>query len=55
MDIKEFFISKLTFRKDERFIKDVYLYEYDGKNLNDGETKDRDWMVHQINSGTKFL
>lgn len=51
MTTKEFFISKLTFREDERLIKDVFLYEYDGKNLNEGETKDRDWMVQQTNSG----
>lgn len=51
MTTKEFFISKLTFREDYRLIKDVFLYEYDGQNLNEGETKDRDWMVHQTNSG----
>lgn len=28
--MKEYFITKLTFREDENLIQDVFSYEYDG-------------------------
>jgi len=48
---KEYFINKLTFRDTERLIKDVCVYEYDGQNLSENGTMDRNWMVNKINAG----
>jgi hypothetical protein len=47
----EYFITKLTFREDEKLIKDVFAYESDGKKLSDGETHTRDWLVNRTSFG----
>jgi hypothetical protein len=51
---KEYFVSKLSLREDENFIKDVYAYEYDGTSLSNGENKPRDWMVSRKDEGSKI-
>lgn len=47
----EFFITKLSFRENERMIQDVTVYEYDGTNLSSSQTRDRNWMVGKVNNG----
>jgi hypothetical protein len=54
MPTKEFFITKLTFRDTERLIKDVCIYEFDGQNLSEGETQDRNWLVNKVNNGSQI-
>jgi hypothetical protein len=49
--MKEYFITKLTFREDENLIQDVFSYEYDGTTLSNGETNNRQWMVNKVNNG----
>lgn len=47
MSNKEYFVSKLSFREDERLIRDVTVYEYDGSNLDAGTIQNRQWMVNK--------
>jgi hypothetical protein len=51
---KEFFITKLSFKEDENLIKDVFVYEYDGESISDGDNKDRQWMVDRIDNGSSI-
>lgn len=44
---KEYFITKLSFREDAKYIKDVFAYEFDGKTLSEGEIRQRHWMVNR--------
>ncbi|MFN8323970.1 MAG: TIR domain-containing protein [Chitinophagales bacterium] len=48
---KEYFVTKLSFKEDEKRIKDVFAYEYDGETLSAGETRQRQWMVNRTNEG----
>lgn len=47
----EYFISKLSFRSEEKLIENVIAYEYDGQNLNFIGTKDRNWLINIHNNG----
>lgn len=47
----EYFISKLSFRFEEKIIDSVCAYEYDGNNLVSLDTKDRNWLVNRKNNG----
>lgn len=49
---KEYFVTKLSFRDDERLIKDVYAYEFDGNSLSAGEVKQRHWLVNRATEGS---
>jgi hypothetical protein len=49
---KEYFVTKLSFREDERLIKDVYAYEFDGNSLSAGEVKQRHWLVNRASEGS---
>lgn len=49
---KEYFVTKLSFREDERLIRDVFAYEYDGSSLSAGELRKRDWLVNRVNEGS---
>lgn len=49
---KEYFISKLSFRDNERLIKDVFVYEYDGQTLSEGDLHQRQWMVNRTSEGS---
>lgn len=51
---KEYFIAKLSFRKDEHLIKDVFAHEYDGNSLSEGENRTRYWMVNKTNEGSRI-
>jgi hypothetical protein len=51
---KEYLITKLSFREDEKLIKDVFAYEYDGTTLSSGENQLRDWMVNRTNAGSQI-
>lgn len=50
----EYFITKLSFREDEKLIRDVFAYEYDGITLSSGETQMRNWMVDRTNEGSQI-
>lgn len=52
--MKEFFVSKLSFQEEERLIDKIYIYEYDGINLDSGSVKDRQWLVNKYNSNYKI-
>ncbi len=54
MATKEYFITKLSFRENEKLIKDVFAYEYDGNTLSTGENYTRDWMVKKISDGVQI-
>lgn len=54
MSNKEYFITKLTFRETEKLIKDVCVYEFDGKTLADYESQDRNWLVNKVNNGSEI-
>lgn len=54
MASKEYLITKLSFREDEKLIKDVFVYEYDGDTLSAGENNTRDWMVNKISNGLQI-
>lgn len=54
MPNKEYFISKLTFREDQKLIQDVFVYDYDGNSLSDGETRTRQWMVNRVLEGSQI-
>jgi len=43
----EFFVSKLSFREDEKLIQDVFVYEYDENGLREGDIHTREWMVNR--------
>jgi hypothetical protein len=51
LNMKEYFVTKLTFRGDENLIQDVFTYEFEGTTLSKGETNDRQWLVNKINNG----
>ena len=51
---KEYFITKLSFREDEKLIRDVYAYEYDGVTLSEGEDRQRYWMVNRTTEGSQI-
>jgi hypothetical protein len=48
---KEYFVTRLSFREDVQLIRDVTVYEYDGKSLDNGATQNRQWMVNRITAG----
>lgn len=48
---KEYFITKLSFKEDEKLIQDVFAYEFDGHSLSDGQTHQRQWMVNRTTEG----
>lgn len=52
--MKEYFVTKLSFRDDEKLIRDVFAFEYDGTTLSDGETRQRHWLVNRANEGSKI-
>lgn len=52
--MKEYFVTKLSFREDEKLISDVFAYEYDGTTLSDSETRQRHWLVNRANEGSKI-
>lgn len=52
MNNKEYFITKLSFRDEKDFIRDVFAYEFDGKILSQGECRHRHWMVNRTNEGS---
>lgn len=54
MNNKEYFISKLSFREDNRLIEDICVREYDGENLSDGENQYRNWMISKQETGMKM-
>lgn len=47
----EYFISKLSFRLEEKMIDNVFAHEYDGNNLVSLDTKDRNWLLNRHNNG----
>lgn len=47
----EYFISKLSFRYEEKIIDNVFVYQYDGDNLVSLDTKDRNWLVNRYYQG----
>lgn len=49
----DYCISKLSLT-DQRRIDSVYVYEYDGSNLNVIGIQTRSWMVQQVNNGKTF-
>lgn len=51
---KEYFVTKLSFRENERLIKDVFAYEFDGNSLSEGEVRQRHWLVDKVNEGSKI-
>lgn len=51
---KEYFITKLSFRNDQKLIRDVFAYEYDGNNLSDGEDRQLHWLVNRNEEGSKI-
>lgn len=51
MEITEYFVTKLSLRDDERLIKDVTLYEFDGESLYSGTSVDRQGMVNIVTAG----
>lgn len=51
MNNKEYFVSKLSFREDEKLIRDTCVYEYDGKNLSNLGSKERPWLVSMVGKG----
>ena len=51
---KEYFITKLSFKDDEKLIKDVFAYEYDDESLSQGESRQRHWMVNRTIEGSKI-
>jgi hypothetical protein len=54
MTSKEYFITKLTFRDDQRLIKDVLAYEFDGNTLSGAEVRQRSWMVNKTEAGSQI-
>ncbi len=48
----EYFITKLSFREDQKLIQDVLAYGYDGKSLSEGEVRSRQWMVNRTLEGS---
>ena len=48
---KEYLISKLSFRDDEQLIDSVKIGLVSGNSVVSFETKDRNWLVDQYNSG----
>lgn len=54
MSAKEYFITRLSFREDEKMIQDVFAYEYNGNSLSDGETRQRLWMVARTTEGSQI-
>lgn len=54
MSTKEYFVTKLSFREEEKLIKDVYAYEYDGAELSEGENRQRHWMVNRTLEGSQI-
>lgn len=52
--MKEYFVTKLSFRDDEKLIRDVFAFEYDGTTLSEGETRQRHWLVNRANEGSKI-
>ncbi len=52
--MKEYFVTKLSFRDDEKIIRDVFAFEYDGTTLSEGETRQRHWLVNRANEGSKI-
>lgn len=51
---KEYLITKLSFREDEKLIKEVFAYEYDGTTLSGGENHLRHWMVNRTNEDSQI-
>lgn len=47
----EYFISKLSFRLEEKMIDNIYVYQYDGSDLVSLDVKDRNWLIDQHNNG----
>jgi hypothetical protein len=52
--MKEYFVTKLSFRDDEKLIRDVFAFEYNGKTLSKGETRQRHWLVNRTIEGSKI-
>lgn len=53
-NMKEYFITKLSFRDNEKIIRNVFAYEYDGITLSNAETRQRPWLVNRANEGSKI-
>lgn len=51
---KEYFVSKLSFREDEKRIEDICVYEYDGHTLSGDQSRDRNWLVQKKEAGSKI-
>lgn len=51
---KENFVTRLSFRENEKLIRDVTVYEYDGNELDNGTNRDRQWLVNKISAGFKI-
>lgn len=51
MTNKEYLVTKLSFREDGQLIRDVTVYEYDGQNLDNGATQNRQWLVNMVTLG----
>ncbi len=54
MATKEYFITKLSFRENERMIQDVFAYEYDRQKLSEGAEYQRQWMVNRSTEGSQI-
>lgn len=51
---KDYLITKLSFKDDQKLIQDVFAYEYDGKILSEGESQSRDWIVSKVIAGDQI-
>lgn len=49
----EYLITKLSFANDQKIIKDIFVYEYDGITLSDGQDRQRHWLVNRLTEGAK--
>lgn len=52
--MKEYFVTKLSFRDNEKIIRDVFAFEYDGITLSNAEKRQRHWLVNRANEGSKI-
>jgi hypothetical protein len=43
--MKEYFVTKLSFRDNEKIIRDVFAYEYDGITLSNAETRQTRYLT----------
>jgi hypothetical protein len=51
---KEYFVTKLSFRKDIQLIDTVSAFAYDGNVTSEYDTYNRDWLVQKKSAGSKI-